>query len=74
MDTIARLKNLLGPQSHGYTPLDREARPPARDTLDRTFTKAVIRLHILCLFYGLGTSVWGYVSSHRPSQVHPEPT
>lgn len=71
MDTIARLKNLLGPPAHGYTPLNRR---PAPDTLDRTFTKAVIRLHILCLFYGLGTSVWGYVCYHCPSHALSEPT
>lgn len=74
MDTLARLKNLLGPRARGYILLDREASQPARDPLDRTFTKAVIRLHFLCFFFGLGTSVWGCVSHSPLSRSNPSPS
>lgn len=65
MDALARFKSFLGapgPEARGYMPLDRE--PPGQDTT-RALAKAVVRLHVLCLFYGLGTSIWGY-SPHLP--------
>ena len=58
MDVIVRLQRLLGPSAQGYIPLERNA-PPPREVSNRASTKAVIRLHVLCLFFGLGTSVWG---------------
>lgn len=64
MDAVARFKSFLGaagPETRGYMPLERE--PPGQGTA-RAAAKAVVRLHVLCLFYGLGTSIWGY--SHLP--------
>lgn len=67
MDAIARFKSFLGapsPEARGYMPLERE-RPPSQG-ITRTLVKAVVRLHVLCLFYGLGTSVWGYPALFFP--------
>ncbi|SPO05550.1 related to ASD-3 ascus development protein 3 [Cephalotrichum gorgonifer] len=62
MAIIARLQALLGPSApeRGYIPVEGGRPSPSRKVFGIHLTKADIRLHFLCLFFGLGTSVWGY--------------
>ncbi|KEZ43406.1 hypothetical protein SAPIO_CDS4578 [Scedosporium apiospermum] len=60
MKAFERLRGLLGPPGQGYIPLEPGRTSVVRGACNPNLTKAVIRLYWLCLFFGLGTSVWGY--------------
>jgi hypothetical protein len=75
MGIVATLRRLAGgkPLSRPYEPdepRDEEHRPFIEEGTTPTtpkfmhvkkwhLTKAVVRLHLLCLFFGVGASVWG---------------